>query len=355
MTLTEENGVWVFRVPEQGKYGCAVRNIVESGSHDGKYYFSGLSGIPKDGDHQDLHLNAVEVGGKVHHGAIRFSHLRSNDDNTYTGERESDVLTIGSRKFKMIVIDDETPLPDPFISNTLGKKITTCPSASTHPAPDMTLTEENGVWVFRVPEQGKYGCAVRNIVESGSHDGKYYFSGLSGIPKSADHQDLHLNAVEAGGKVHHGAIRFSHIRSNDDNTYTGDRESSVLTIGSRKFKMIVIEDDTMGIRVSRPVVSPERTTKPRMPFSSKMGTRGRYSSGNRAATTAQSTISPRPATTATTTFRIYQGYPRTIATSPSTSTAQQGRSVSRTTMMTRILEGGRPASSPSAAGNLNWL
>ena len=243
MTLTEENGVWVFRVPEQGKYECSMKNIVESGGHQGNYHFSGLSGIPENNDHQLFGVGAVARGENVHNGGIGFNRHASNDDNTFQGDRESSVLTIGSRKFKMIVIDDDEP-PDPFFSDFIsGNKVETCPSASTHPAPDMTLTLESGVWVFRVPEQGKYECSMKNIVESGGHTGNYHFSGLSGIPKNSDHQLFAVGVVARGENVHNGGIGFNRHASNDDNTFQGDRESSVLTIGSRKFKMIVIDDE----------------------------------------------------------------------------------------------------------------
>ena len=212
--------MWVFRVPEQGRYSCNLQNIVRAG-HQGTYHFT-ISGIPKNNNNQSFNLHSSST--TPHSGAINFSNPTSNNDSNYTGDRESDVLTIGDRKFKMIVIEDEAISGGPTWSNSAG-----CVNTKTGvTAANVTLHKKGDVWVFTVPEQGEYDCALSNfgtLTGSGSrvftHDG----SVLGELSNTAD------------------SLTFSVGNSVDNNVYDGTRTSNILTAGSYKFQVVMVDDE----------------------------------------------------------------------------------------------------------------
>ena len=97
-TLVKVGSVWEIKVSEQGHYNCTIDNIVGAG-HDGYYHFEGLRGIGNAGQY-------IYVQGTK--GTFSF---KNNDDRKNTSDRTSDVLRIGGRQFKMVVVEDDTDIP----------------------------------------------------------------------------------------------------------------------------------------------------------------------------------------------------------------------------------------------------
>ena len=206
VTLSRTGNTWSFTIPEEGQYECVINNLPLSDTHP--FRFNRLN----------KYKSRLTLSQGTQTGTAKLT-VGDIDSTSITGDIDSDVLTIGNLKFKATVLDADVAAP------TFTGGGTTC--ASSNSAAAMTLTQENGVWVFTVAEEGQYNCTLINVVELNGYQGTYHFAGLSGIPENTNNQSFVLGTAVGLEEVHRGTLKFGTPTSNDDNTYTGNRESDV--------------------------------------------------------------------------------------------------------------------------------
>ena len=223
-TLTSlGNGEFEIQVAEEGDYSCTIEtfqyiSILARKEYQGHHYFPNLQGVKN--------ANAYIYNNKGRDASVIFKYANA-DNSKYTGDRTSGYLQLTNRKIKLKVIEDE--IPDPSFN-------TYCNSSDG--GVDAIIRKKGDVFEIVLAEEGRYNCYLDNIVKDGNR-GTYYFTGLSGIPTN-DHRHLALQVLESlpVGSNDQGLLGFA---MNDDNIYTGDRVSNILTIGERKFRLVVTD------------------------------------------------------------------------------------------------------------------
>ena len=210
-------------VLENGNYTCELDGLIpasRSGQYDGYHYFRNIQGIKRANAY--IYIKGTNV---------KFRY-KNTDNNRYSGDKTSDYLDFPFLRIRLKVKDDEIPDPSFPVGgcNTQNSRGGTA-----------TISRKGDVFEIRASERGRYFCTINNFVKE-TPGNYHYFSGLQGIRELNAYQFLRILDLDSSTRIHPGRFSFGST-SNDDNIYTGDRVSNILTIAGRKFRLVVTDNE----------------------------------------------------------------------------------------------------------------
>ncbi len=218
ITVVSASGRRDIRVPENGGTWYPANchsdpwewelNHLPDGEHYNEEVFTGPDGAKW---FTVQWHNAVSVG--LSYGT---STTGDADDSRYTGDRSTPYQTFRGEQWRVIIVDDDRPIPASF---DCGNGFTV--STTQRGFRDIVITENSGPWTYA-------NCSGGSTAALGAATNRFDIGGVKA---------LGVKLQENTG------IAFEYNTAINDNTYTGNRYSQYETIEGERWRVVIVEDD----------------------------------------------------------------------------------------------------------------